>query len=73
MRNSSLPTPARATTARAGDPARDERLPKGPRFLPHLAQKPRASGTPFASESLDADTASGPVFNLTHYPRPVLI
>jgi len=31
---------------------RDKRLPKGPRF---------------ASESLDADTASGPVFKLTHY------
>src|SRR5689334_4080065 len=34
---------------------RDERLPKGPRF---------------ASESLDADTASGSVFpKLTHYPQ----
>jgi len=33
---------------------RDEHLPKGPRF---------------ASESLDADTASGSVFpKLTHYP-----
>ncbi|HET9840269.1 MAG TPA: EsaB/YukD family protein [Candidatus Angelobacter sp.] len=33
---------------------RDERLPKGPR--------PGAAGT------LDADTASGSVFKLTHYP-----
>ena len=35
--------------------SRDERLPKGPRF---------------ASESLDAHTASGSFFKLTHYRKP---
>src|SRR5262249_31773046 len=66
---SSLPTPARATPARAGDPGSAMNVLKARDSYP-TTRKPRVAGDP-AREPLDADTASGSVFQTEPLPQHI--